>query len=116
MLTSQGKKNTIYAFKYRNKHKTLFPEEPDFALNMLYTYQKQFSFAIQKRCYYFSSYITHDRRSDAVTDLGLMVLIPTQTNSYVRPFNFCKSTVSNFTVHFQVRKKKMLMGFLSVSS
>lgn len=47
-----------------------------------------------------------------MTDSGLMVLFLTQTNSYLRPFNFCKSTVSNFTVHFQVRKKYRPVSFL----
>lgn len=51
-------------------------------------------------------------RSNTVTDSGLMVLFLTQTNSYLRPFNFCKSTVSNFTVHFQVRKKYRPVSFL----
>lgn len=46
-----------------------------------------------------------------MTNSGLMVLFPTQTNSYVRPFNFCRSTVSNFTVHFQVRKHTVVFPF-----
>ena len=41
-----------------------------------------------------------------------------QTNSHVRPFNFCISTISNFTVHFQVRKSTdvfLCYSFLNVT-